>query len=65
MQKRVKNPSLTDDLGSLAGLYRTVFWMISRRLRYGRDWEEHLRQETLRLYAPSRPGAPSKVHSHN
>jgi len=26
------------DLGSLAGLYRTVFWMIGRKAQYGRIW---------------------------
>ena len=33
-----KNPSLTSELGSLAGLYRTVFWMMGRKARYGRLW---------------------------
>jgi len=32
------NPSLAADLGSLASLYRTVFWMIGRKARYGRLW---------------------------
>ena len=31
-------PSLLHDLGALAGLYRTVFWMIGRKSRYGRIW---------------------------
>jgi hypothetical protein len=30
------NPSIASDLGALAGLYRTVFWMIGRKSRYGR-----------------------------
>jgi hypothetical protein len=33
-----QNPSLVADIGSLAGLYRTVFWMIGRKARYGRLW---------------------------
>jgi hypothetical protein len=32
------NPSLANELGSLAGLYRTVFWMMGRKARYGRLW---------------------------
>jgi hypothetical protein len=30
------NPSIANDLGALAGLYRTVFWMIGRKSQYGR-----------------------------
>ena len=30
------NPSIVSDLGALAGLYRTVFWMIGRKSQYGR-----------------------------
>jgi len=33
-----KTPSLASDIGSLAGLYRTVFWMFGRKARYGRVW---------------------------
>ena len=33
-----QNPSLMADIGSLAGLYRTVFWMMGRKARYGRLW---------------------------
>jgi hypothetical protein len=32
------NPSIKSDLGALAGLYRTVFWMIGRKSQYGRIW---------------------------
>jgi hypothetical protein len=31
-------PSLISDLSALAGLYRTVFWMIGRKSQYGRIW---------------------------
>ena len=30
------NPSIASDVRALAGLYRTVFWMIGRRAQYGR-----------------------------
>jgi hypothetical protein len=33
-----QNPSVTNDLGAIAGLYRTVFWMMGRKARYGRIW---------------------------
>jgi len=33
-----RTPSIASDLGALAGLYRTVFWMIGRKSRYGRIW---------------------------
>lgn len=32
------NPSFASDIGALAGLYRTVFWMIGRKSHYGRIW---------------------------
>jgi hypothetical protein len=32
------NPTIAGDLGALAGLYRTVFWMIGRKSQYGRIW---------------------------
>lgn len=33
-----RTPSIASDLGALAGLYRTVFWMIGRKSQYGRIW---------------------------
>ena len=33
-----EKPSLVNDLGALAGLYRTVFWMMGRKAQYGRIW---------------------------
>lgn len=51
MKPKTKDPGLMEDLGSVAGLYRTVFWMMGKRLRYGPDWEERLGDETLKLYA--------------
>lgn len=33
-----KRPSLASDLSALAGLYRTVFWMMGRKSHYGRIW---------------------------
>lgn len=45
-----QNPSLVSDIGSLAGLYRTVFWMMGRRARYGRLWPPEA--EMTRPYEP-------------
>jgi hypothetical protein len=50
------NPSLVDDLGSLAGLYRTVFWMMGRKARFGRLWPpeaEMAPREDLHVIPPS------------
>lgn len=33
-----QRPSLINDIGALAGLYRTVFWMMGRKAQYGRIW---------------------------
>jgi hypothetical protein len=35
-----QTPSIGSDLGTLAGLYRTVFWMIGRKSQYGRIWPQ-------------------------
>ncbi|HLC28986.1 MAG TPA: hypothetical protein VJL07_06025 [Dehalococcoidia bacterium] len=35
-----KSPSLASDMSVLAGLYRTVFWMIGRKSQYGRIWPQ-------------------------
>ena len=43
-------PGLISDLGSIAGLYGTVFRMMGRRLWYGHDWEERLADEALKPY---------------
>jgi hypothetical protein len=34
----IRRPSLVSNLSALAGLYRTVFWMIGRKAQYGRIW---------------------------
>jgi len=46
----------------LAGLYRTVFWMIGRKAQYGRIWPESLQEErpkpSLHVSAP-----PGEAHT--
>lgn len=31
-----EKPSLVSEIGALAGLYRTVFWMMGKKAKYGR-----------------------------
>ena len=35
-----QSPSLASDLGALASLYRSVFWMMGRKAHYGRIWPQ-------------------------
>jgi hypothetical protein len=41
------NPSIISEIGSLAGLYRTVFWMMGRKARYGRLWPPEAEMPSL------------------
>ena len=60
------NPSLVADIGSLAGLYRTVFWMMGRKARYGRLWPPEAEMSTpydVQEVAPPLPVVePSRPH---
>ncbi|MEX1195737.1 MAG: hypothetical protein WD904_08740 [Dehalococcoidia bacterium] len=59
-------PTLIKDLGAIAGLYGTVFWMIGRRLQHGRGWEEKLAEEALRTYSRNDPyRSPTAAGRHN
>jgi hypothetical protein len=51
MGKTKESPSLLQDLGAIAGLYRGVFTLMGRRMHYGPDWEQHLTRESLRFDA--------------
>lgn len=42
MTKATKDPSVAQDLGAIADLYRTVIWMIGQRMHYGPHWQAHL-----------------------
>lgn len=42
MGKKRNRPTLIQDLGTIAELYRTVFWLISQQIRHGRDWQRHV-----------------------
>ena len=42
MRKAIRGPTLAQDLGALAGLYRTVFWMMGRKIQYGQVWPDEV-----------------------
>lgn len=48
MKDKSGSPSLLRDLGSVAGLYRNVVWMMGQRVRRGPDWEQKLFDEAVR-----------------
>ena len=49
MNKQKQAPGLIEDLGAIAGLYRTVFHVMSQRLQHGPHWEERLAEDTFRF----------------
>src|SRR2546426_2118581 len=42
MRKAIRSPTLAQELGALAGLYRTVFWMMGRKIQYGQVWPDEV-----------------------
>ena len=54
MSKVMRSPSLLQDLGALAGLYRNVFWMMGHKERWPR-WSQEWPSDASRL-----PAAESK-----
>lgn len=52
MKQKQHSPSILRDLGTVAGLYRSVFWMFSQQLRHGSDWQQHLYDESMRIPSP-------------
>ena len=42
MHKSIHSPSLVQDIGALAGLYRTVFRMMGRKIQYGQVWPDEV-----------------------
>jgi len=41
MKKQTDGPSVIEDLGALAELYRRVFWMMGQRLQHPGEWRRH------------------------
>jgi len=54
VRKAIHSPTLTQELGSLASLYRTVLWMIGRKIQYGQVWPD----EVYRVAPPATHAAP-------
>jgi hypothetical protein len=42
MRHATRSPTLVQEIGALAGLYRTVFWMIGRKIQYGQVWPDEV-----------------------
>lgn len=67
MKTAESSPGLLQDLGSIAGLYRTVFWMVGKRIQYGPNWEERLTEEALHHplvhQEPANPAPPTYRHN--
>ncbi|MEO8457817.1 MAG: hypothetical protein ABI559_08400 [Chloroflexota bacterium] len=53
MTKKSQSPSILRDVVAVAGLYRSVFWMVRQQLRHGPDWQQHLLDESMRPYSSS------------
>lgn len=52
MKQKQSSPSILRDLGTVAGLYRSVFWMLGQQLRHGSDWQQQLYDESMRIATP-------------
>jgi hypothetical protein len=67
MKTEDRTPTLIQEVGTLAGLYRTVFWMMGKRLQYGPDWEERLTEHALHRpqRSPEHANPPPPRHDHN
>lgn len=62
MPKGTPQPTLVKDLGALADLYRTVFWMMGQRIQHGRTWQERLERDVIR---PGSRRSPETERSHS
>jgi hypothetical protein len=60
-----RTPTLFQDLGTVARLYGTVFWMFSQRVKYGPDWEDRVTADALRDYTPGQTYEPEPALRHN
>lgn len=48
MKDKHSSPSILQDLGAVAGLYRNVAWMLSQRVQRGGDWEQKVFDDAVR-----------------
>ena len=47
MKDKHESPSVLRDIGTVAGLYRNVVWMIGQRVQHGPDWQQKLFDNAL------------------
>jgi hypothetical protein len=47
MKTKSSNPSIIRDLGTVAGLYRDVAWMLVHRVQRGPDWQQKMFDEAV------------------
>ncbi len=47
MKTKSSYPSILRDLGSVAGLYRDVAWMLVHRVQRGPDWQQKMFDEAV------------------
>ena len=71
MKSDVKSPTLTQDAGAIAGIYRNVAWMLAQRVIHGPGWQDRLTDEEYRdaqrlsareTPADPRPPEPATPH---
>jgi len=48
MKDRSTTPSILQDLGAVAGLYKNVAWMLTQRVHKGPDWQQKMFDEAVR-----------------
>jgi hypothetical protein len=48
MKQKETSPSILQDIGAVAGLYKNVVWMLGQQLRHGSEWQQHLFDESTR-----------------
>ena len=48
MKDKKGSPSILQDLGAVAGLYRNVAWMLSQRVQRGADWQQKVFDDAVR-----------------
>lgn len=48
MKDKYGSPSILQDIGAVAGLYRSVAWMLSQRVQRGSDWEQKVFDDAVR-----------------
>jgi hypothetical protein len=64
METKRQEPGIVEDLGSIAGLYRTVIWMMGKRIRYGQGWEERMAADALQQMREEEAHARAGRHTH-